>query len=210
MPGSATARYYTNHEWQTYESNAARRSAARSAARVAAHNAAVAPPRTRSQAGSGGRSRAAHGSPAISVPAAQSAPAPQQRPALRVVRSSRKKRSLLVSIFAYLLAVVICCGAVPVLVNMAAFHYKAESAQFEKQTVALRGERAELEAQAAMLCATSRLQSTAENLGLEHVSGVAYIEVPGVTCPPDPTTPANGVATSGAGDTVGSLAELKP
>lgn len=205
MSGSATARYYTNHEWQTYESNAARRSAARSAARAAAAAA-----RTRSQAGPGRGSRVAHGSPSTNMPAVQPAPVSRQRPALRVVRSARKKHSLLVSIFAYLLAVVICCGAVPVLLNTAAFHYKAESAQFEKQAVALRGERAELEAQAAMLCAASRLQATAENLGLEHVSGVAYIEVPGVTCPPDPTTPANGVAATGAGDTVGSLANLKP
>ncbi|NLE73314.1 MAG: hypothetical protein GX604_01570 [Actinobacteria bacterium] len=216
MPGTAAARYYTNYEWRTHESAAARRSAARSAARAAAAggyaDAAMSRRRPVADAKKGSstglrtaqRSRVAH----ARVP--QPVETVRSRPALRVVRISRKKRSVLMSVFGYLLAVLICCGAVPVLLNMAAFHYKAESAQMQKQADALVKEQTELEAQTVMLCAPSRLQAAAENLGLEHAGDVAYIEAPGVTCPQDSTTVLNDVAETGARKAVGALADRRP
>ena len=73
-----------------------------------------------------------------------------------------------------------CGGAAPVLLNMAAFHFKAEAVMLERQVSSLRAEQAEYNTQAAALGSAARLQDKAGLLGLELATGVAYIEVPGV------------------------------
>lgn len=176
MAGTAAARYYTNREWREYESEAARRSRARAAARAERRAAAAGRTTVPDRAAAGRRAAAAQ--PAAR-PAARPAAEPSRRPQLRVVPRSRKRaRSIVATCFLFSLALLLCCGAVPVLLNMAAFHYKAEAAAMEKLASSLRTEQKEYATQAAALGSTARLQEKAELLGLEHVSSIATIQVP--------------------------------
>ena len=178
MAGAAAARYYTNREWSEYESDAARRSAERVAARERRR---LAEPDPRSRASAGRKIDAGRSAVAAAAPSVRPAGRPIRQPALRLVaRPRRRTRRVMVPLLVFGFLLLVCGGAAPVLLNMAAFHFKAEAVMLERQVSSLRAEQAEYNTQAAALGSAARLQDKAGLLGLELATGVAYIEVPGV------------------------------